>query len=112
MSDVSDTLEAIRRVELEMARRLDAVREDADQAIARANRDATDRVASARRRGRETARRKYADAVAEADENARHIIAEGDARAEQVAVDAAPFLDEAAASMMELLLAPPLEEGK
>jgi len=112
MTETAQALDAIRRVELETAQRLESARADGITAIVEARRRATVTVAEAKARGLEEARRRYDSTVAGAREEARSIAADGTARAEQLRTRTAPGREAAIDAMVDLLVAPPMEEGK
>lgn len=112
MSETARALDAIRIAELEAARRVERARADAAASLAAAHRDSARVVADARARGRSEARRRLETAVADAEREAEVILASCDGRIEAVRRAAAPHLPAAVAEMVDLLLAPPLEEGK
>ena len=112
MTETAQALDAIGRVELETARRLEAARAEGITAVVEARRRATATVAEAKARGLEEARQRYDSAVAGAREKARSITVDGAARAEQLRNRSAPGREAAIDAMVDLLVAPPLEEGK
>lgn len=111
MSSAGETLDAIRVAELNAARLLEEARTSADEALASAHREAAALIAEAKQQGREEARRHFEAEVAAAEEEARSILAEGDAREAALRDAARPGREAAVAAMIELVLAPPLEEG-
>lgn len=112
MSDAARALEAIRLKELETASRLEQAHLEAQRAVGAARREATDAVTAARTRGREEAQRRFEASVAAAEQEARAILAGCDEREAALREAAAPLRDAAVVAMIDLLLAPPLEEGK
>ena len=112
MSETAEALHAIRVAELEAARRVEQSRAGAAESLAAANGEHAHTVADARERGRAEARRRLDAAVAEAEYEAAEILASCDARVESLRREAAPHLATAVTAMVDLLLAPPLEEGK
>jgi vacuolar-type H+-ATPase subunit H len=112
MTETAQALDAIRRVELETAQHLETARSEGITAVVEARRRATATVAQAKARGLEEAQRRYDLAVAAAREEARSIAADGAARAEQLRNRTAPGREAAIDAMVDLLVAPPLEEGK
>lgn len=112
MTETAQALGAIRRVELETAQHLETARAEGIAAVVEARRRATATVAQAKARGLEEARRRYDLAVVAAREEARSIAADGAARAEQLRNETAPGREAAIDAMVDLLVAPPLEEGK
>ena len=69
-------------------------------------------MADAEVRGRADAKRRFDATVAEAEREADSILAGCDARIEALRRAAEPHLATAVTAMVDLLLAPPLEEGK
>jgi vacuolar-type H+-ATPase subunit H len=112
VSETARALHAIRVAELEAARRVEQARADAAESIAAARREHERAVADARLRGRTDARRRFDAAVAEAEREAEAVLAGCDARVESLRCAAEPYLATAVTEMVDLLLAPPLEEGK
>lgn len=112
MSEAGHVLDAIRVAELKAARRLEEARSEADEALSSARREATVLIAEARLRGREEAQLRFEAEVAAAEEEARSVLAGGDAREDELRGAAQPHRDAAVAALVDLLLAPPLEEGK
>ena len=112
MSETAEALHAIRVAELEAARRVEQARSDAAEALAAVDRERARTVAGARERGRTEARRRLDAAVADAEREAELILASCDARIESLRHAAEPHLSTAVTAMVDLLLAPPLEEGK
>ena len=112
MSETSDALHAIRVAELEAARRIERARVDATQSLVAARREHAQAVADAEGRGRTEARRRLDVAVREAEEEADAILASCASRVESVRRAAEPYRRTAVTEMVDLLLAPPLEEGK
>lgn len=112
MSETARALDAIRVAELEAARRVEQARAEARESLAAARRDSAQAVADARMRGRNEARRRFDAAVRDAEQEAEAILAGCDARVESLGRAAAPHLASAVTEMVDLLLAPPLEEGK
>lgn len=112
MSETTNTLHAIRVAELEAARRVEQARADAAELVAAAGREHTEAVAEARLRGRAEARRRLDLAVTEAEREAEEILAGCDTRVDSLRRAAEPHLSRAAGEMVDLLLAPPLEQGK
>lgn len=112
MSETAHTLDAIRVAELEAARRIEQAKDDAEAAVAAAQRGAAQAVADARRKGREEAKRRFDATIAAAKEEAAAILAGCDARLQDLRRSAAPHVTAAVTEMVDLLLAPPLEEGK
>lgn len=112
MTDAANPLEAIRRVELEMARRLEDARREADEAVTAARGEAARIVEEAKQRGREEARRRSRVAVTAAEEEAGRIVAEGEERAERLRAATEPDRERTIIAMFEFVLAPPKEKGK
>lgn len=112
MSETASTLHAIRVAELEAARRVERAQADADESVIAARHEHTQTVADAQQRGRAEARSRFDRTVAEAEREADAILAGGDGHVESLRCAAAPHLATAVTQMVDLLLAPPLEEGK
>lgn len=112
MTEAANPLEAIRRVELEMARRLEDARREADEAVTVARREAARMVEEAKQRGREEARRRSRETVAAAEEEAGRIVAEGEERAAKLRAATEPDRERTITAMVEFVLAPPKERGK
>ncbi len=112
MSETASALHTIRVAELEAARRIERARADAAETLAAARREHARTVADAQRRGRDEARRRLDTSVAAAEREAEAILAGCDARVASLHRAAEPDLPAAVAAMVDLLLAPPLEEGK
>lgn len=112
MSEAARALDAIRVAELEAARCLEEARTEAAEAIVSARRQAAQAVSDGKRRGRDEAQRRFQAVIAAAEDQARSILAGCEAREEDLQRAAAPHREAAVAAMVDLLLAPPLEEGK
>lgn len=112
MSETADALHAIRVAELEAARRVEQSRADAAESLAAVRREHAHTVADARLRGRTEAKRRFDAAVGEAEREAEVILSGCDARVESLRRAAEPHLAATVTAMVDLLLAPPLEEGK
>jgi vacuolar-type H+-ATPase subunit H len=112
MSEAAHVLDAIRVAELEAAQRLEEVRAAAEADVAAARDEAARSISDARLRGRDESRRRLEAAVDAAEDEARSILGGCEARDEALRAAAAPFRDAAMAAMLDLLLAPPLEEAK
>ena len=112
MSETARALHEIRVAELEAARRIEQAQVDAAESLAAARRERTEAIAEARQRGRAEAERRFAAAVAEAEREAEAILMGCDDRVRSLRRAAEPHMATAVTEMVELLLAPPLEEGK
>ncbi len=112
MSETAEALHAIRVAELEAARRVEQARADAAESLAAVHDEHAHTVADARSRGRAEARRRLDAAVAAAEREAEEILASCDSRVDSLRRAAEPHLAAAVTAMVDLLLAPPLEEGK
>ena len=112
MSETAGALHAIRVAELEAARRIEQARADAAASLAAVHDEHAQAVADARMRGRAEAKRRFDTTVAEAEREAEVILASCDARVDSLRRAAGPRLETAVTAMADLLLAPPLEEGK
>lgn len=112
MSEAAQALDAIRVAELGAARRLEEARTEAADELASARREAAKTISDGKRRGRDEAQRRFDAAVTAAEEEARLVLAGCEAREEELRVAVAPQREAAVTAMVDLLLAPPLEEGK
>ena len=112
MSDTAGALHAIRVAELEAARRVEQARADVADRLADARRVRAGTVDDAVERGQAEARRRFEAVLAAAEREAGSILAGCDARVDALRRAAEPHLASAATQMVDLLLAPPLEEGK
>ena len=112
MSETVQALHAIRVAELEAARRIEQARLEAEEALAAARREHDQAIADAQHRGHTEAERRFTTLVAEAEREAEAILMGCDDRVRSLRRAAEPHLATAVTQMVELLLAPPLEEGK
>ncbi len=112
MSETAEALHAIRVAELEAARRVEQARDEAAESLAAVRDEHAHTVADARARGHAEAKRRFDTAVSAAEREAEAILASCDARVQSLRRAAEPHLATAVTAMVDLLLAPPLEEGK
>jgi vacuolar-type H+-ATPase subunit H len=99
MSEAGETLEAIRRTELEAARWVEEAR---DRSV--------EIVTGARARGRETARRRLEEAKERSELEADEVRAGGVAEAQGLARHAEERMDMLVDVLVEVVLAPPREK--
>lgn len=107
----AQVIRAIRKLELETAQAVEAARTESEATVAAAGAEARGMVELARGNGREEARKRYEQQVAAAEAEAERIRSSTDDRVRALRVVASPHLGGAVAAMVELLLAPPEEEG-
>jgi vacuolar-type H+-ATPase subunit H len=105
------TLAEIRALELEMARRLDDTRVEAAAAVADATRQARQTVVDARERGLRRAEAHHRERVAAAVAEAQQIHLTGQTDAADLLVELRPQLLGLVDAMLDVVLAPPTEEG-
>ncbi len=107
----AEVIQAIRKLEVETAQAVEAARTESEATVAAAGAEARGMVELARRSGREEARKRYEQRVEAAEAEAQRIRSSADDRVRELRVVASPHLEGAVAAMVELLLAPPEEEG-
>lgn len=111
MNEVSQTLEVIRRTEMAAARTVDEARERAAEIVAGARARGQELVEEGRKRGRETARRRLEDARGEMGVEADAIRSRGEVESAQLIRFAEERLEALVTDLVELVLAPPREQG-
>lgn len=111
MNEAGQSLEAIRRTELEAAQRVEEARARSDDIVTEARARARELVEEGRRRGREEAKRLLEAAKREAELEADQIRARGLAEAECLTRKAGESFDELVDALVEVVLAPPRERG-
>lgn len=107
MNEASQTLEEIRRTEMDAARTVDEARERSAEIVARARARGREMVEEGRQRGRETAQRRLDDAQSEMGAEADAIRSRGEAAAADLARSAEERLEALVADLVEVVLAPP-----
>lgn len=107
-----DALHAIRNVELEMARRVEAATLAADETVRTARVRERAEFAGAEERGRAEAARRLAEAIAIAEADAAEIRRSGARRVTELESSVAGRLEDVVDELVDLVFAPPLEEGK
>lgn len=107
-----EALHAIRDIELEMARRVEAARTAAEEAVRAARVRERAELAAAQERGRAEASQRLARAVANAEADAAEIRSDGKRRVAALEASLRGKLDDVVEQLVDLVLAPPLEEGK
>jgi vacuolar-type H+-ATPase subunit H len=112
MNDAARALESIRRTELEAAQRVEQARTRAEEIVTEAKARALSIVEEGRRKGRESAQARYAEAMAEIEDEGARIRREGIAEAEGLRSAASARIGELIDEMVDVVLAPPLERGK
>ncbi len=105
----SNALTDIRRLELEVARQLDKARSAAQQRVEQARRQAHATIAMAAAAGRKQAEERHEQACSQADARASEIRSDGSARAERLIAETMPYVGQAAAALVELVLSRPSE---
>ncbi len=99
-------IETIRRAELEVARRVEAARERAEQVVADARSEASRLNKEAEQRGRAHAQERFDAAEAAADEEAARIRTDGHDQAAQLRELAAPHVADLAERLLMAVLPP------
>jgi ATP synthase H subunit len=110
MSEAGETLEAIRRTELEAARWVEEARDRSVEIVTGARARAREMVEEGRRRGRETARRRLEEAKERSELEADEVRAGGVAEAQGLARHAEERMDMLVDVLVEVVLAPPREK--
>lgn len=112
MNDATGALDAIRRTELQAARREQAARKKAEEMIDAARVEAERIKDAAGDEGRSLADRRFDAAIAEAEDEAQRVRARGEAEAAALLDVPEQKIDEVVEAMVAVVLAPPVERGK
>jgi vacuolar-type H+-ATPase subunit H len=104
-------LDQIRLVEGEMARRLIVAHEAAEQAAAKARREAATLKREAREKGEQEGQIRYKEVTARAEEEAKVLLAQSEHRAESLRRDGAMRMDRAVDQALRVILGS-MEEGE
>lgn len=110
-NEASHTLEEIRRTEMEAARTVDEARERAAEIVAGARARGREMVEEGRQRGRDTARRRLEGARRKMGAEADAIRSRGESEAADLSRSAEDRLGALVSDLVELVLAPPREQG-
>ena len=105
-------LHAIRDLELEMARRIEAAESAAAETIRHARAQERALLAAAEQRGVAEADRRFKEAVGRAEADAEAIRADGSTRVAGLRERVESRLGDLVDELVDLVVAPPLEEGK